>query len=382
MTYLIAFKQPDINAIISDARGTWTRLGQAARGDNNALKTGLLFPGCIYGIVGSADCANELIVGFKESLGAERARQVLWERFREVANAQSYSQASADQFKLLLSSRHAGPPAFYVLDPARSNPVAPIETNAPYAIATLGSGKVALDKYVAEKARLDLEELRSYLACEKQLPIEPIHEISPYFFCLWLSELSLTAEKAFLEAEHVGGVFHFVYQTRDLEATQKPAFYVFSSADRAARAIYSWWYRVAYARGGLYVEYGEPPGQRSAPPNIEEHLLFSSAASPGIESLDMNTLYGQVKRDVSAQPFWFFSGLGHTDPRERGSHFFNVSTDGRREDLFGEDGQLTAGIRQVIESGFTEHDLYRHAGRVCAVEPVESEPDRVGYREE
>jgi hypothetical protein len=357
MTYVIAFKQPGINAIISDARGTWTEIGGRRYGDNNALKTGLLFPGCIYGVIGNAKHANELILGFKRSTGTERALHILWERFQEVVRAHSFSEREDDRFKLLLSTRSSGVPAFYILDPTKTNRLIAIETKAPYAIASLGSGKTSLDKFVAEKAQSTLEEIWRYLACERKLPRRSVHEISPYFFCLWLSELSLTTEKVFLESRFVGGPFHFLYQTGEVESTQNPAVYIFSAADRKAKIVSSWWYRVAYARGGLYIECWSPPSRDSTHSGIEEYLLFSSAASPGIQTLDTNTLYEQVKRDLNAQPFWFFCGLGHTYPRDREHHFFNVSADGKKEDLIGEDGQLTPDIRKLIESGFTGEKL-------------------------
>lgn len=358
MTYVIGFKQPGVNAIISDARGSWRGIDGRWYGDNTALKTGLLFPGCIYGVMGNPRHANELILGFKRSVGGERDSHVLWKWFQDVVGAYGFTKGESDGFQILLSNRSSGQPVFYLLD--STSGISRVRMDAPYMVNSYGSGKTVLDRFVGEKSELTLKGLQAHLVDDKGLPTESVHEVSPYFLCLWLSEWSLTYEKSRLEKHGVGGAFHFVYQTDEFESAQKPAVYIFSAANPRTKAICSWLYRVVYVQGGLYLECHTLTAQDAAPtpgPKVEKYVLLSTAAQPYIEAIDQDQLRDIIMKGLESQPFWFFWGIGYTNRLDRSNHFFNVSGDGKREDVLGEDGRLAPEVRRLIESGFTGERL-------------------------
>ena len=68
MTYIVEFKQPGINAIISDTRLSRPISRSEWTGQNTALKTGILFPGCIFGRLNSDQASREFIISFKQSI--------------------------------------------------------------------------------------------------------------------------------------------------------------------------------------------------------------------------------------------------------------------------------------------------------------------------
>jgi hypothetical protein len=80
MTYIVAFGQPGLNAIIADTRVSW--LSKAGVPDNQdiGLKVGPLFPGCIYGVTCNDDTkVREFIRSFKESIyGLNEDALSLW----------------------------------------------------------------------------------------------------------------------------------------------------------------------------------------------------------------------------------------------------------------------------------------------------------------
>jgi len=73
MTYIIGYKQPGINTIISDMRVSWKAANGSGLGRNTALKTGYLFPGCFFGRLGSAEHSREFICAVCASNLSERA---------------------------------------------------------------------------------------------------------------------------------------------------------------------------------------------------------------------------------------------------------------------------------------------------------------------
>jgi hypothetical protein len=61
MTYIVAFGQPGLNAIIADTWVTSSSGASAPDDPNFGLKIGPLFPGCIYGVAGNAAAAQGFI---------------------------------------------------------------------------------------------------------------------------------------------------------------------------------------------------------------------------------------------------------------------------------------------------------------------------------
>jgi hypothetical protein len=356
MTYVVGFKQPGINAIISDVRVSWQGT-EGWQGENTALKTGVLFPGCIFGRVGSAYHSRKFITRFKESI---KRREIcpldLWHKFQQFVESYQFPKGNNDKFQLLLSTRSSGEPRFHLLDSLAG--ISGIDTNSEYHFISFGSGKKVLESFERKQFVPRLKALQNYLISNRDWPPPVIHMISPYCLCLWLSELSLTFESGLLKQHFVGGVFHFICQTNGVEAPQKPTIYIFSARIPDSRTIYSWIYRVAYVQKGLWVEAHMPPNQNARAPNgqSEKMILFDEASRDDIRNVDRGTLDKEIKDELNSLPFYFFCGFGFANPSDRNLYSFIASTSGRREDIFDKAGDLMPGPRGFITSNYDNRE--------------------------
>jgi len=209
MTYIVGFKQPGINAIIGDARVT--RTGSNQRSESTVVKTGLLFPGCIFGRIGSEFHSGGFIRAFRRVIHEKRdTLQGFWHQFEGFVDNYPFSGNQDDQFQLLLSTRAFGEPSFYVLD--TRDGIQPIDDPRDCYIVTYGGGKEILDPKVEGSFSTWLELIQEYLLDQMKLSDAIAFATAPYCLCLWLSEMSLTYERGRLEEHGVGGVFHFIYQ--------------------------------------------------------------------------------------------------------------------------------------------------------------------------
>lgn len=353
MTYIVELKQPGINAIISDARVSWRGADNRWTGEDSAVKTGLLFRGCIFGRVGDASHSRDFVISFRSSIeGKTDTIAGFWQRFEEFVESYPFPRRPEDQFQLLISTRASGQPRFYVL--SSSNGLSQHDIDLQNYIASYGRGRKVLDLYIKEAFTPRIKALQEYLINEQGLQVSTVRSITPYFLCLWLSELSLTSEGSMLADHHVGGVFHFVYQTHDLEGPQRPAIYVFSAADRKAKTIYSWSFRVAYVQGGLYVERHVPASQDANSPagRVEKNAFFADASRPDVINIPEDVLRDAVKQELDSLPFYFFCGFGFTSSYDRKSFGFIASSNGKKEDIFDEEGRLRPRVQELVISNF------------------------------
>ncbi len=355
MTYIVEFKQPGINAIISDTRISRRVSRLEWIGRNQALKTGILFPGCIFGRLGDDQASREFVISFKQSIWGIKDTPIgYWQRFKEFVESYKFRGGSDNRFKLILSQRAFDEPSSYVLDSdsgLKDNQV----YNGYCSIRTYGSGKAILDSFVNQNFAPSLKLLQKDLIKEEKIPLGWVKLISPYFLCLWLSELSMTFEQSQLEKHLVGGVFHFVYQTNITEASQKPAIYIFSSANKNTRIIYSWIYKTAYIEGGLYVESHTPSGQdKNTAGMVVRDIFFDTASRSDISIIDQDLIRKRIEAELKTQSYYFFCGFGFTPPLDRKSWGFLASTRGKKEDLFDKDGQLNSELQNLIQSNFDD----------------------------
>lgn len=370
MTYIVGFRRSGFNAIISDARISWEEQYRL-EGQNTALKTGLLFPGCMFGRLGSDNHGREFILAAKAAVTGKNTLVGFWERFRDFASSYGFPKNGGDHFQVLLSSRSAGEPELYLLDSRKG--LSPVSDD----LITLGIGKSLLDPLVEQEYVPRLEEISTKLK-EKNHP----DRLFPYFMCLWLMELSKGLERSQLESVGVGGVFHFILQTNRKEATQLPALYVLSGPDRARRRVYSWIYRVAFAEGGQVIETLTPPGQVPDTPSAEHErvVLFDTASRPIVSSIDAEPLQRKILEEIKSQPWYFFCGFGFINPTERKGLGFHVTTEGKY--VVNQDGEIDSGYQKFIASNFTlaQRDPFGGRSPSQVLSSIPQESNRSGRR--
>lgn len=350
MTYIIGFRQPGLNAILADTLATCTHNGVVEHREGD-LKLGLLFPGCVYGSIGSSGAATSFIRRFKESIYKDTDRiSGFWQQLCAFIKQYPFPSRRVDHFQLLLSHRGLGDPRFAKLDSFSGLEEGEIPHS--YFMLAYGSGCEILNDDLTNIYTPQLKIMQRYLLDEKKLDIHTVHAISPYFLCLWLCEKSLTFEKSHLATKGVGGVFHFIQQTASLEATQHPALYLFSAVDRTSREIRTWLYRVSSAQGGLYVESHAPPDYPGSKGIVNKLITFDVAARYDVLGMPENKLRAVVEVELASQPFYRFCGFGFTDPSERRGFGFMTSTNGKRQDLFDEEGHPTPKLQAHLIDTF------------------------------
>lgn len=352
--------------------------------ENTVVKTGVLFSGCVFGRVGNAFHSNRFLRRFLATIEGKTDRCLgLWRRFDRFVHHYEFPSGKRNRFQLLLSTRASGEPALHLLDSDTGfSPVHEDSYLVTYdncCLATYGEGKDFLDAKIRDAFGLWLKAAQDFLVNQLNLSTEMAFAVIPYCLCLWLSQMSLTYEKSKLEEQYgVGGVFHFIYQNREVEQRQGPAVYIFSALG-GSRTIHPFFFRVVGVQGGLYVEERVPPGNAIEDPDGQmvtklEYALLDTIARPdialdesGITSTRDNggklrlevpeelcrQLEDQVIQEVDLSPFYQFCGFGFTDPHHRNSLRFLVSRSGRREDIFGRDGYLLPTHQQFLERNFS-----------------------------
>lgn len=332
MTYIVGVNQLGVNAIICDTRVTWWRSTMEIRGANTSLKSGLLFPGCIYGIVGDLGAARDFIIGCKHYLTGTNTLEGFWKRFLDFVEQYPFQHQADDSFQLLLSSRNLGNPRLYVLDSTDKT------VKDQRKLVTLGSGKKILDEPIN---RLVLERSRMIdeLIVGNKIPTFSF----PYFYCLWLNEMTQGMELSKLEECHVGGVFHFLWQDPRCEHAQLPAVYVLSSADVRRKTIYSWIYRVVYAEGALVID---------NPITNAREIFIDTAARPSFAEADYNDVKSRISLEVDSAPFYYFCGFGFSDPRHRGEFGFSITNENKF--VVRKDGWIDPRYKALIQDKFSQ----------------------------
>jgi len=147
----------------------------------------------------------------------------------------------------------------------------------------------------------------------------------PFYLCLKLTELSESFGHNYLEKLGVGGLFHFIYQTDKLEATQKPALFVLSAANLPEKTIYLWIYRICrvYNDRGLFVDKWTPSKSEN-----RRFISFNSITWPEMPQVLDESLKDQIIEEVEAQPFYYFCGFGFTNPTDSKIPAYHFTTKG------------------------------------------------------
>jgi 20S proteasome alpha/beta subunit len=173
MTYIIGINNYGASCIICDTRISYGQSG--INGSNDALKSGKLFPGCIYGAAGNSDELRKFISSMRQTQDERNTLSGFWDNFCKFVSKYNFSKSKL--FQLLLASRHTGDSKLYLLDP--------IEGSIKNAgnLVTIGSGKNLLDRELKEIHEQRNPKIIEYLQDQGV----PIHSY-PYLYCLWLME--------------------------------------------------------------------------------------------------------------------------------------------------------------------------------------------------
>ena len=351
MTYVLGFGQPRMNALIADARVSWLDAAGARYGTDKALKTGQLCTGVIFARVGDVAGSAAFIDGFRQRIaGVHDTLEGGWRRLEDYAEQFRSEHCAGEHFQLLLSHRTSSEVRFAIFDSRNGFSQERIEHDC--FILSYGSGKAVLDGYITEFVKR-IRALQKFLITERKIDVAAALRFTPYFLCLWLSELALSAESQLLADHDVGGAFHFVCQTPDGEWPQGPAVYLFSAIDETNRRAFIWGTRIAYVQGGLYVERQTPPGQDRDHPSghVERTAIFDVASRPNVHRIDHERLRASIRRELESSPFFNFLGFGFTNEDERrrsGFGFIAKSRGGSRSEIFDGQGNLQPAVAEML----------------------------------
>ena len=137
MTYVVGVNYLEYSSIICDNRITY----RDGLGENTALKSGVLFPGCIFGFsANNVEVARDFILSAKYHVGESRSISELWTSFVFFVKDYSFSQSKDDWFEIILSTRALGKPRLFRVNP--STRLTFVESK----LVTTGSGKDILSR--------------------------------------------------------------------------------------------------------------------------------------------------------------------------------------------------------------------------------------------
>ncbi|MDQ5822766.1 MAG: hypothetical protein M3441_00965 [Chloroflexota bacterium] len=367
MTYILGLQMRGFNAIIADQRAT-----SGNDGSNDSVKTGVLFPGCIYGRIGSERQSARFIRAVTLGIQAGKCTRIsdAWAYLESYADSFAYADGENDAFILLLSSRVSGTPRFYELRSGEGIRPWPEEG---VGIRTYGSGAAILDDYVAGKAADGLPHPmgmsfieRAEVAQKDMLAAgftsDTVTYTTPYMLCLWLTELTINYERTRLEACGVGGMFYHILQTSQAEGTPYAALYVFTRPEIVAnrRTLYFAWFRTAQAGNGLYVERFVAAGFDSDTPTdvIDKRIVIDVVSRPDlIGDYDQDALYKEMEAELNAQHYAYFVGIGQYEPDHRAQATFLLPGSASRADILDERGGFTPYVMDAIKAGYPGVDF-------------------------
>jgi hypothetical protein len=314
-------------------------------GQNIALKTGILFAGCIYGVAGHVDNAFNFIEAVKMYVAGASSIFDAWEKLNELIMFYDFPTNTKDGFfQLLLSSRHSGQSEFYILDSNRHL------TQYEEEWVSIGKGKELLDSLVTEKYQQIIKETRRAFINTNV----PSSNIYPYFLCLMLSELTLTFQRSTLEKATVEGPFNFVYQTSAIDKFQSPTLYIFSDMNWNTNRIVFYGYKICRIPKGLYIESNDP----SLLPGISERrFLLHDPTTVKLNDIPNKQEFDQqIRETVESLPYYYFCGVGYTQTKYQYGHECHIALDNNPETLIINQlgDEISKGFEDLIKKHFAD----------------------------
>ena len=220
MTYVVGVKRLGVSAIITDS----FLVTGGAELSPASIKSGVLFPGCIFGISGNWRRAWDCI----QDLRKRCTQPTLTQRFETLGQRiyfYPFAPGADEQFEILLSLR-GRPPSFFVIDSCAER-VRPVIGD----VCTFGSGKNQLDEIVYPYADTmgSEERLAQWIKNARDQAREIADRDFAYFYAFLLFQRTFGDAGARLARDGVGGFVHFITQERGVgERRQDPCVYLLS----------------------------------------------------------------------------------------------------------------------------------------------------------
>jgi len=329
MTYVVAAKHFGSSAIVAD-------MGVRNEGRRDladiALKSGALFPGCIYGISGHAQSARRFLEDFKSGIRTDRSIVENWTELLERCQTRQPDSA-ADRFQLVISSRHAGEPELFTFD----STVRGLSPAADF--VTIGAGASVLDSLVVEARSHVFAPTMATLAGFGAL------DMWPAIYTLWLTQHSLSQDydlRTCLHRVGVSGLFHYIAQSATEERRQQEIIYTFVDFDSTERRLVYVIYKVA--AGEHFVRVVDPI-EDTTRVCFDSHTDLALSWSDGRPPSPELRAYVQSCLGDDASLFAF--GFLNTTYFDR--IFFNITQKGRVPGVTMSEGRLSPTAWNYIE---------------------------------
>lgn len=313
MTYIVGINKKEHNFItlISDIMVTRMYSDGTIARENTALKTGLLFAGCLYGLAGDANAGEAFLLKFKDSLDENKSINENVEELKKHIKNNMWEKGNG--FEILFAIRNPTPD-LYLFNSSNSDLVL-----CKQSIVTLGSGKKDLDNLVTSMNQYVDSNIMQILK-ENKIPIV----YYPCFMCLWLSEQTLGFENTYLEKIGVGGIFHFCYQTIDKEHRHLPIMFVLISLDKSTGKVDYKIYRISFVNGFLVIDYLIENKRAAFTSRVERKDLRNYRIEEDLELLK------EIYKRSDSLPFYYFCGFAAYDPNHRGYYRFHLSCNDKK----------------------------------------------------
>lgn len=310
MTYVIGISHQGNNSILADQRITRNSPDGSA-GENNSIKIGALFPGCIFGATGNIMAFSDFLLAAKYHCRATEDRCANWKKFLEFVEWYRSPTTENEHFAVLLSRSDNTELQWFIYDSASGL------KGVKASVLTLGKGKESLDAYIEQYFDLLVRKVDQWF--EKD-DFSLFQDLSPYLFAYYFSQLSTMTYRPAVERLGVGGVFTFVSQNIVSEYFQKPSLYIFADYDKKKKNLSLWMKKLWFEDNWLIITSTEPPSHARTPDNpirmsfVSNDLMQPTSSDHMDADLLASKIQAKVLSSTYSHPPAYFQAIGYCDP--------------------------------------------------------------------
>jgi hypothetical protein len=223
MTILIALHRRGVSAIFSDT--AVSRRGANGRPEvcqEWAMKSGVLFPGCIYGVSGSQEGAKRFFDSVVPVIERTQGVENRWTQLQTLALRANTSPEH--HFTMVLATRHERGSNIYFFD---SNQDALGIQRATDDLYLDGSGAPLLEEQASALAEVVLGDVR-LAAMHGTIP-HAGNDLFAYLLLLSLRQRAIGEDKILFPRALINDEIHFIAQDQDHEWRQQPSMLIVGS---------------------------------------------------------------------------------------------------------------------------------------------------------